>query len=240
MDMELLTFIGKEVPNAASDIKESLDLLSSSIHMCLEQLGEQILKAHNNADFERSIEISQQSKKIKEIDTQIQMMVTQLDEVLDHCENIEMMESDAEVEKIEREVPNYRDYYVDQNIEYSLYDDFTHKRPAAFKLNNEKELAKDWKEVLLKTLAVVAKKDIKTLDMFTTLPEMQGKKVPYFSKHQNSKMRKPMKIEGTDIYVETNLSANGIRNLLIKVLKQYKVSMNSYKIYLRADYSELH
>ncbi len=49
-----------------------------------------------------------------------------------------------------------------------------------------------------------------------------------------------MKIEGTDIYVETNLSANGIRNLLIKVLKQYKIPMNSYKIYLRADYSELH
>lgn len=238
MDKELLSFIGTEVPNAASDIKESLDLLSSSISVCLEQLNGELGKSHASADYKRAMEIIKKSEKIQEIDIQIQNIVAQLDDVLDGQEVMERIESDSG--KIEREVPNYRDYYVDQNVEYSLYDDFTHKRPAALKINGTKELTKDWKEVLLKTLAIVAKKDIKTLNNFTTLPEMQGKKVPYFCKSLNSKMRKPMKIEGTDIYVETNLSANGIRNLLIKVLKQYKIPLNSYKIYLRADYSELH
>lgn len=234
MDIELLTFIGKLVPNAASDIKESLDLLSSSIGMCLEQLNGELGKSHASADYKRAMEIIKKSEKIQEIDTQIQNIVVQLDDVLDGQEVV------SDSGKIEREVPNYRDYYVDQNVEYSLYDDFTHKRPAAFKINETKESTKDWKEVLLKTLAIVAEKDIQTLNNFTTLPEMQGKKVPYFSKHPNSKMRKPLKIEGADIYVETNLSANGIRNLLIKVLKQYNIPMNSYKIYLRADYSDLH
>ena len=44
MDMELLTFIGKEVPNAASDIKESLDLLSSSKSITTKLSSQLILK----------------------------------------------------------------------------------------------------------------------------------------------------------------------------------------------------
>lgn len=216
-------------------MEESLDLLSGSIQGCLAQLGEQLIDAHQRADYKRSIEISQQSEKIKKIENQIQQIVSQLDEDLDDCDN-----SNLELEKMERKIPNYREYYIDQKVEYSLNDDFTHKRPDAFKLNIEKELAKDCKEVLIKTLAILAQKDINILKNLTTQSEMQGKKVPYFSEDHYQKMRKPIKIEGTDIYVETNLSANSIRDLVIKVLNQYGILMNQYKIYLKADYSEPH
>lgn len=232
---ELIPFIVNEVPHATRDLKESLDLLSGSIQGCLAQLGEQLIDAHQRADYKRSIEISQQSEKIKKIENQIQQIVSQLDEDLDNYDN-----SDVELEKMERKIPNYREYYIDQKVEYSLNDDFTHKRPVAFKLNHKKELAKDWKEVLIKTLAILAQKDINILKNFTVQSEMQGKRVPYFSEDQHQKMRKPIKIEGTDIYVETNLSANSIRDLVIKVLNQYEIPMNQYKIYLKADYSELH
>lgn len=43
-----------------------------------------------------------------------------------------------------------------------------------------------------------------------------------------------------NIYVEMNLSANGIRNLLIKMLNKYNIKLSDYKIYLKTDYSELH
>ena len=65
MPSELIPFIVNEVPHAARDLKESLDLLSGSIQGCLAQLGEQLLDAHQRADYKRSIEISQQSEKIK-------------------------------------------------------------------------------------------------------------------------------------------------------------------------------
>ncbi|MFR7936351.1 MAG: hypothetical protein ACLU4S_13320 [Clostridium perfringens] len=42
------------------------------------------------------------------------------------------------------------------------------------------------------------------------------------------------------IYIETNLSSNGIRNLIIKILGKYNIKINKVKIYFRADYAELH
>lgn len=47
-----------------------------------------------------------------------------------------------------------------------------------------------------------------------------------------------MDIKGK-IYVETLMSSNGFRNLVIKLLKEYNLKISDYKIYLRADYSEL-
>lgn len=52
-------------------------------------------------------------------------------------------------------------------------------------------------------------------------------------------LRKP-KLVGNKIYVETNISSNGIRNLLLKLLKKYGYKTNEFKVYLRADYTELH
>lgn len=69
---------------------------------------------------------------------------------------------------------------------------------------------------------------------------MNGKKVVYFSRVNLPNMRAAREIKLANIYVETNLSANGIRNLLIKILNKYNIKLSDYKIYLKADYSELH
>jgi ribose 5-phosphate isomerase RpiB len=41
------------------------------------------------------------------------------------------------------------------------------------------------------------------------------------------------------IYVETNQSANSLRNLIVKMLKEFNLKISDYKIYFRADYTEL-
>ena len=48
------------------------------------------------------------------------------------------------------------------------------------------------------------------------------------------------KIQNLDLYVSTNQSANSIRNIIIHILRENKISVSAFKIYLRADYSELH
>lgn len=52
--------------------------------------------------------------------------------------------------------------------------------------------------------------------------------------------RSPKKIENANIFVESNQSANSIRNLIMKALKKYNINNNKFKIFLKADYSELH
>lgn len=53
-------------------------------------------------------------------------------------------------------------------------------------------------------------------------------------------MRSPVYIENVGLYIETNLSANAIRNLLIKILGRFEIKISEYKIYLKADYSDMH
>ena len=69
---------------------------------------------------------------------------------------------------------------------------------------------------------------------------MNGKKVAYFSKERAFSMRSPVYIENVGLYIETNLSANAIRNLLIKILGRFEIKISEYKIYLKADYSDMH
>lgn len=50
-------------------------------------------------------------------------------------------------------------------------------------------------------------------------------------------MRNP-KMIANKICEETNQSSDSIRNLLIKVLKEYKLKIMDLKIYLSPDYTE--
>jgi hypothetical protein len=51
-------------------------------------------------------------------------------------------------------------------------------------------------------------------------------------------MRKPRKV-ADKIYVEINQSGNAIRNLIMKLLKEYNFSIGEFKVYFRADYTSL-
>ena len=63
---------------------------------------------------------------------------------------------------------------------------------------------------------------------------MQGKTRIYFSENEKL-MSNPEQIKETNIFVETNLSANGIRDLIVKMLDQYRIPHAAYKIYLSKD-----
>jgi hypothetical protein len=51
-------------------------------------------------------------------------------------------------------------------------------------------------------------------------------------------MRKP-KFILDQVYIETNMSGNGVRNLILKMLKAYGYKATDFKVYFRADYTEL-
>ena len=41
------------------------------------------------------------------------------------------------------------------------------------------------------------------------------------------------------IYVETNMSSNSIRNIIVKMLREYDIKVNDFKLYFRADYTNI-
>ena len=83
-------------------------------------------------------------------------------------------------------------------------------------------------------------KDKNIFETMITKPSMQGKRRKNFSKNpEELRELSRLKMNNSDIWIETNMSGNGIRNLIIKILKEYKLKVTDVSVYFRADYSEL-
>lgn len=103
---------------------------------------------------------------------------------------------------------------------------FTGKGISAFVFYNKKYEARSWKQLLLGVCDEINnlhKKD------FEKVLSLKGRKRPYFTKNANE-LRVPEKIKGTDIFVETNLSANSIVSLCEDV-----ISLFGYKDSLKIE-----
>src|SRR5699024_2639170 len=96
-----------------------------------------------------------------------------------NLEDLEL-ESKAEVDA-ETKIPDYDKYTIDKNIEYSLYENVTHKRPYAFKLLDDRLIrVKTWQEMLIKVCESLIVVDEKKIIGFEVLEHMNGKKKKYF------------------------------------------------------------
>ncbi|WP_294170237.1 hypothetical protein [uncultured Clostridium sp.] len=238
MDLKVFEFLGKEAPSSITDIREALDLLSTSIDSAIEHVGEKVNKSFANKDFKKASELSLNSEELDSISKKIQEVISNLDNIIEDS-NTEKDFNDIG-EDDEKSIPNYSDYLVDSEVEHNLYEDLTHKRPCAIKIEGNRIEIKDWKSALVETINYLATKDPDMIRSFVDNPKMNGKKRIYFSRVELPTMIAAREIKNANIYIETNLSANGIRNLLIKMLNKYNIKLSDYKIYLKADYSELH
>lgn len=232
----LIEFLRKEFPKDALDIQECIDLLNQCIGGSIESIKSAFSTAIDQRDYGKL--------------TVLQGMLSMVDEIqnkLDEYSNMLQLDEDIEDSIIEQEVvdtndrqlPDYDSLRVDQNIPYTLHDDYTYKRPAGFELFGERHDAKDWKDVLVKTSEILAFKDPSRFCEFVNDKNMQGRKVPYFCKDPKL-IRAPREITGTEIYVMTNMSANQVRNVIEKMLRKYGIKINDYKLYLKADYTARH
>lgn len=230
----LIKFLKSEFPKDAIEIQECIDLLNQCIGGSIESVKGSINTAVDKRD----------SGKM----TYLMDLLVSIDSVqnkLDEYSN--MLQIDDEIEEKfienmdneEKEIPNYNSLLVDQNMPYSLYDDFTYKRPAGFDLFGVRYIAKDWKDIFVKTCEALVSKDVSKFNSFVDDKTLQGRKVQYFCRDPKS-IRAPKKVNGTDIYVMTNMSANQVRNVIESMLRKYGVRNNYYKLYLKADYTARH
>ena len=94
---------------------------------------------------------------------------------------------------------------------------YAKKSIVAFIFQNKEYSVRSWKEMLLKIVNIMIDNH---REKFNKVLELRGKKRPYFSKNPRE-LRKAERISNTDIYVETNLSANQIVKLSIDIIKTF-------------------
>jgi hypothetical protein len=110
--------------------------------------------------------------------------------------------------------------------ELTLSDDFTGKRPIAITLGEGNQtVVRSWKDVLVETCQLLIRLDE---NKFKNLENINGMKSYISSKSLG--MRKPIPILDS-MFIETNLSANAIRDLIKRMFIAYDRNNKEYKVY---------
>ncbi len=99
-------------------------------------------------------------------------------------------------------------------------ESYVGKSVTAFTFKDTRYDVKFWKDILIKICNLM--NSIHRND-FKRVLSLQGRKRPYFTKNANE-LRIPGKVEGTDIFVEINLSANSIVKMCLDVLSLFGYS----------------
>lgn len=108
-----------------------------------------------------------------------------------------------------------------------------YSQPIFFEIYNTKYFVKHWRDILRKTLSIIYAKDPKKF--LSNFPEkLKGRKRSYVS-FSNQNLHTPRLIDGTNIYVESNLSAESIFNLLNEIVKLSRVNSESFKICIKTN-----
>ncbi len=140
---------------------------------------------------------------------------------------------------VEREYVDYDAYRVDETVAYDLQStELTFTRPAAISFKGAKRNAETWKQALLISCTFLKKENPTLFHNLIDREPAPGRR-PYFTKNKAS-LRSPGKIPGTTVYVETNRSAENVKQLMLKLLELFGVPQTAIKIYLARDYTSLH
>lgn len=234
--LDFIKFFKEEIPAHSEEICTALDLLVTTVDNSKVAIDSRIAQMLSKDDYIRAYEFMEVSKGVSELNGKLKEYLEQLSQLTPEEEE----ENEEEVVEQDQAVKiDYEQYRIDDSIAYNLYSNFTHKKPAAFVFEGNKYMADKWKTMLLETCRLLWEKDSKLFTTFTQDEKFNGRKRMYFSKNSVD-LREPRQIDSSNIYVETNMSANHIRNIIIKMLESFEIPRSTYQIYLCKDYTELH
>lgn len=234
-DDSFLNFLRDEFPEQLGEINTAMNLLIDSIDETAAAVAARGNELSQDKEFKEAAVMMSRAAELQKISQRIKSYTD-----IFELEEVTLVSEDEAIEDIEKKIPNYSDYEVDVSAVHTLHENFVHKRPHAFELRGRKVHVTKWKEMFLETCNILAEINPDHISRFPDNPRFNGRKSQYFRTKDPGMMRSPLKLDRLDIYVETNFSANDIRNLIIKMIKDYGISAAEYKIYLRADYTGLH
>ena len=117
--------------------------------------------------------------------------------------------------------PRYRMPYKTGN--------YTGRSIDYFEFKGKRYNTNSWKDMLIQVCEIMF---VDHRNDFNKVLKLRGSKIPYFTKNKNE-LRAPERIKGTDIYVETNLSANSIVRRLHQIISLFGYSDKDISIFTR-------
>lgn len=242
---EILEFIQSEIPQGKRKTKEVIKCVYDFTSAAKKDIDYGVLELLEKQNYEKTQEYINMSRKVSDVLKYLEKLL-EINSVEINDEMVEdKVEDESDIVPYDNCISasckriNYEDFRVDESVPYDIMSDFCYKKPAAFSIDGEKYSARLWKSVLLKTCELLYEKNKKIFEEFPDDKFMQGKTRVYFSENEKL-MSNPELIKGTKIFVETNLSANGIRDLIVRMLDQFRIPHAAYKIYLSKDLNPLH
>ena len=229
-----------DILNIIDNIKINFPAESENLSSAISLLINEIQNIHTLANKTLQTKVSKMDydnvfmdfvKQINELVKELQVFTY---EPFIPDETIEYTKNEFKNKNIQK--VNYNDYKVNNSIPHYVTESFTNKRPSAYQLEGfELHEAENWIDIYYLFL-----EQIISLypSQFSNLLTIVTGRHPYLS-YNASDIRKPKKLSN-NIYYETNLSAIKIIDNISKILDYFSIPVKKFKIYLRADYTDLH
>jgi hypothetical protein len=219
---DLFNNIEKELPEKHGELIEAVEFFNSILNDVIDELQDKIDEKMKDRNFEESTKLLELAKKCNELEQKVDETYVKVDRPkINKSKHI-----------------NYEEYELDYKTEHSITEDFKYKRPYGFKINDKNKIkVNSWQDMLIKTCEILYEVDKEKFLDLENRNHMNGRKRKYFTKNQDV-LRVPGSINNI-IYVELNQSSNSIIKIVKKLLKEFNYNYNEFRIYLRADYTEL-
>lgn len=244
--LKITDFIKEELPNEARDLADALGFIELSLDSIYDNVAKKINETMNSQQLEKTGLLLTNLQYILDIKYDLEKYLTSLIDPED-IEN-EIIDDIIDEEGEQKHIPDYDLYQIDSSIPHSLTENFIYTKACGFSFNNEFKNARNMRDILVKLCSILAEIDIEKMESFLNDKTMKGTKISYFSTElhleinpkNGNEFYKNRIIPKTNLYVWVHLSCNDIKKLILKLLKKYNINQNSVKIYLRADFKELH
>ncbi|MCM1048104.1 MAG: hypothetical protein NC433_06740 [Clostridiales bacterium] len=223
---KIVEFLLKETPEHAKEIYSAIGLLLNSIENTQSAI-EGMMKSIDKNDYAKLGEYYSMGKEVGKLKEKLSE--------IEKCFGFEKNIFQGNEEKLK----DYEACRVDETVAHGVFENFIHKRPAAFSLEGQKYYVRDWKQVLRMICELLNQRDSEIFDSFTRDTNMQGSSRTYFAYTDNN-MNNGIRISGSNVYIETARNADCICKTIVKMLDKYNIPVTSVQIYLRSDYTSLH
>lgn len=247
----IIEFVKENLPEQSKDLHSMLSLLSDTLADLKSQIADSYKFLEEQNDDEKFDLFREKAKEIKTIKCIVDEYVEDLTPEFDIDNIEESTEEDAlqialdnaKNENEQRQILKV-DYSnellnADRNREHSLYEDFTHTVPCAFRVLDSKIEADQWKTLLLKVCEYLY--EVNPDEILRTADDisMQGSSRYYISAYKE-KVSMAQKMKNVNLYVIGNISANGARNYIMRLLSRFDIPKKNFAIFIRRDLSLLH
>jgi hypothetical protein len=204
-------------------VRENLLALSDEIWQSIDHNDSESLEA--GVEFKRAY--NAKAAAFDEVASELSTLVQQFTSVrLEEAEQsggTDRVENERIIAELNREEPHH------------LNEDFTFKRPHGFILDSQATTGiTTWQRLYELVLRRLYERDSERLRSLCAVPGFITNRGNPTISTDSARLRKALEVrEG--LYVESNLSANGIRDMLRRILDASGISSEQLQIYLRQD-----